>query len=148
MIDGVEHNYVETFIDDRGFLSQILPEGQDKFSIRRIYTTGNYAYGTIRGFHKHKIEHKAFFVTSGTAKFVLVDDRQDSRTYKQIDTFVISHLKPSVLYVPPGIYTGWMSLSDDTVILGMSTESFDSENPDDERLDPHIFGNVWRVKHR
>ena len=148
MINGVEHNYVETFIDDRGFLSQILPEGKGNFAIRRIYSTRNYAIGTIRGFHKHRIEHKAFFVVSGSAKFVLVDDRQDSTSYKKIDTFVMSHLKPSVLYVPTGIYTGWMSLSENTLILGISTEPINTENPDDERLDPHSFGDVWSVKDR
>ena len=148
MIQGLQCNKVESFIDDRGFLSQILPEGDESFSIKRIYSTGNFSKGTIRGFHKHSREKKAFFVTSGVAKFVAVDDRKESPTYKQINTFVLSQLNPSVLVVPTGIYTGWMSLDDKTVIIGISTEPFDKNNPDDERLDPFTYGNVWEIKNR
>ena len=139
---------MESFIDDRGFLSQILPEGSESFNIKRIYSTGNFARGTIRGFHKHSKETKAFFVASGAAKFVAVDDREDSPTYKQINTFVLSQLNPSVLVVPTGIYTGWMSLEDKTVVVGMSSEVFDKDNPDDERLDPFAYGDVWEIKNR
>ena len=148
MIEGVKNTRVESFIDDRGFLSQILPEGDESFTIKRIYSTGNFSKGTIRGFHKHKKEKKGFFVTSGSAKFVVVDDRKDSSTYKEINTFILSTLNPSVLTVPVGVYTGWMSLQNDTVILGISSEPFDKENPDDERVDPNSFGDVWKVKDR
>lgn len=148
MIDGVRNNPVKSFIDDRGFLTQILPEGGQSFEIKRIYSTGNFSKGTIRGFHKHKKEKKAFFVSSGSAKFVLVDDRKDSSTYKKIDTFILSNLNPSVLIVPTGIYSGWMSLEDNTVVLGISSEHFDKENPDDERIEPKAFGDVWKVKDR
>lgn len=140
---------MERFVDDRGFLSQTLPEGAvGDFVVRRIYVTGNFARGTIRGFHKHSRERKAFFVTSGAAKFVAVDDRMDSPTYKEIDTFVLSAMNPSVLTVPTQVYTGWMSLESNTVVIGMSTEEFDPENPDDKRLDPYAFGDVWKVRDR
>ncbi|MFB5637519.1 MAG: dTDP-4-dehydrorhamnose 3,5-epimerase family protein [Nitrosarchaeum sp.] len=148
MIQGLQCNKVESFIDDRGFLSQILPEGDKSFSIKRIYSTGNFSRGTIRGFHKHSKEKKAFFVLSGTAKFVAVDDRNDSSTYKQINTFILSQLNPSVLIVPTGIYTGWMSLDDKTIVIGISSEVFDKNNPDDQRLDPYTYGDVWKVENR
>ncbi len=148
MIEGVKNNPVKSFIDDRGFLSQILPEGDESFQIKRIYSTGNFSRGVIRGFHKHKREKKAFFVPTGSAKFVAVDDRKDSVTFKEINTFVLSTLNPSVLIVPTGVYTGWMSLEDGTVVIGISSEKFDKDNPDDERLDPFAYGDVWKVKDR
>ncbi len=148
MIEGVKNNSVKSFIDDRGFLSQILPEGDEHFQIKRIYSTGNFSMGVIRGFHKHKKEKKAFFVTSGATKFVAVDDRKESPTYKEINTFILSTLNPTVLTIPTGVYTGWISLQDGTVILGISSEPFDKKNPDDERIDPFAFGDVWKVKNR
>ena len=148
MIEGVINQKTKSFIDDRGFLSQILPEGNDSFNIKRIYCTGNFSKGTIRGFHKHSREEKAFFVPSGVAKFVVVDDRENSSTYKEINTFVLSMLDPSVLYIPTGVYTGWMSLAENTVVLGISTHTFDNNNPDDERLDPFTYGDVWKVTDR
>lgn len=148
MIEGISQNKVESFVDDRGFLSQILPEGDNSFQVKRIYTTGNFSKGTIRGFHKHFKEQKIFFVSSGAAKFVAVDDRDSSSTYKEINTFILSKLNPSVLVVPTGIYTGWMSLEENTVVIGISDQIFDKNNPDDERLDPFTFGDVWKVKDR
>jgi len=148
LIEGIKNNQVKSFIDDRGFLSQILPEGDESFQIKRIYSTGNFSRGVIRGFHKHIREKKAFFVPSGSAKFVAVDDRQNSSTFKEINTFVLSTLNPSVLTVPTGVYTGWMSLEDGTVVIGISSEKFDKDNPDDERLDPYAYGDVWKVKDR
>ena len=148
MIEGIRNNSVKSFVDDRGFLSQILPEGDDSFEIKRIYVTGNFSKGVIRGFHKHKREKKGFFVPSGAAKFVAVDDRKESKTYKEINTFILTQLSPSVLVVPTGVYTGWMSLQDNTVVIGISSEIFDKDHPDDERLDPHAYSDVWKVKDR
>lgn len=148
MIEGVKQNKVQSFIDDRGFLSQILPEGEKSFEIKRIYATGNFSKGTVRGFHKHSQEKKAFFVPIGAAKFVAVDDRDNSSTFKEINTFILSQLNPSVLVIPTGVYTGWMSLDDKTVVLGISDRPFDENNPDDQRLDPYTYGDVWKVKNR
>ena len=78
----------------------------------------------------------------------MVDDRKDSPTYKEINSFILSMLNPSVLIIPTGVYTGWMSLDDNTVVLGISSEIFDKNNPDDERADPHSFGDVWKVNDR
>lgn len=148
MIDGVRNNSVKSFIDDRGFLTQVLPEGDENFQIKRIYTTGNFKRGIIRGFHKHKIEKKAFFVLIGAAKFVLVDDREKSSTHKEINTFILSALNPTVLSIPTGVYSGWMSLQDETVVIGISSEPLNLESPDDERVDPFTFEDVWKVKDR
>lgn len=148
MIDGVKNNSVKSFIDERGFLSQILPEGGESFQIKRIYSTGNFSKGTIRGFHKHKKEKKAFFVPTGAAKFVLVDDRKDSSTYKEINSFILSNRNPTVLTIPTSVFTGWVSLEEGTVVLGISSELFNKNNPDDERIDPYTFGDVWKAKDR
>jgi len=148
LIDGVKNNSVKSFIDERGFLSQILPEGSESFQIKRIYSTGNFSKGTIRGFHKHKKEKKAFFVPTGAAKFVLVDDRKDSSTYKEINSFILLNRNPTVLTIPTSVFTGWMSLEEVTVVLGISSELFNKNNPDDERIDPYTFGDVWKAKDR
>lgn len=149
MIEGVRHFPINTYVDDRGYLTQIIQETDGVLaSIKRLYITGNFARGVIRGYHKHAREWKGFFVASGAAKFVLVDDRQDSKTFKNIDSYVLSSRSPSVLIVPTGVYNGWMSLDDNTILLGISTDPFDRNNPDDTRIPPDTFGDVWAVKGR
>ena len=136
-------------MDDRGCLTQIIQATDEIMpTISRIYITENFSKGVIRGFHKHFKEWKCFFVPKGAAKFVLVDDRKDSETYKQIDKYILSPNHPSVLIIPTGIYNGWMSLNDKTFLIGISSESFDREKPDDERLPPDTYGDVWTVKGR
>ncbi len=115
MIEGVKHLPIKTFVDDRGYLTQIIQETDGIMPpTKRIYVTGNFAKGVIRGYHKHSREWKGFFVASGAAKFVLVDDRKNSPTYKNIDTFVLSPASSSILVIPTGVYNGWMSLEDKT----------------------------------
>lgn len=149
MINGVKNIDIKCYVDDRGSLTQIT-QITDKLmpSISRIYITENFSKGIIRGFHKHSKEWKCFFVPKGAAKFVLVDDRKESETYKQIDTYILSKNSPSILIIPTGIYNGWMSLDNDTFLIGISSESFDREKPDDERIPPDTFGDVWTVKGR
>lgn len=149
LIDGVKHIPINCYVDDRGYLTQLIQSTDDLLpSISRIYVTGNFSKGVIRGFHKHFKEWKGFFVPKGAAKFVLVDDREESGTFKQIDTYVLSSNRPSILIIPTGVYNGWVSLDDDTILIGISNEPLDKDNPDDVRIPPDTYGDVWTVKGR
>lgn len=87
-------------------------------------------------------------INHGSAKFVLVDDRPDSPTYKEMNTFIISERNPSLLVVPPGVYHGWMSLEDDTQMISTASEVYNRQKPDEVRISPDSFGDVWTVKGR
>lgn len=136
-------------VDDRGYLMEII-HANDPFlpKFGQVYLVGNPARGTIRAFHKHKVLWDYFFISHGTAKFVLVDDREDSPTYQHMNLFVLSARNPSLLVVPPGVYHGWMSLEDDTQLISTASEIYNRENPDEVRIPPDSFGDVWAVKGR
>jgi dTDP-4-dehydrorhamnose 3,5-epimerase-like enzyme len=149
MIEGVKHVSIGCYVDDRGFLAQVIQELDAIFPpIKRIYVTGNFNRGVVRGFHKHDREWKCFYVASGAGKFVLVDDRKESKTYKAIDTYILSSRNPSALIIPTGVFNGWMSLDENTIVVGVSSENFDRQNPDDIRVPPETFGDVWTVRVR
>lgn len=135
---------VKCHVDDRGFLYQIYGNYPDKFpKVQRIYVVGNFAKGMIRGYHKHTEEWKCYFIASGSAKFVLVDEK------KKISTYVLSSQNPSVLVVPPRYFHGWLSLTDNTLLIGLSNKSLEESVKDDIRVDPFTFGKeVWEVKPR
>jgi len=144
MIEGAKFVQVPSYVDDRGYLTQVIQESDAVFPpIKRVYVVGNFGKGVIRGFHKHFKELKCFFVASGAAKFLLVDDREDGKTYKEIDTYILSPRNPSILVVPTGVYNGWMSLEENTILVGMSSTNFDPA--DDVRVEPFTFGDVWKV---
>jgi len=135
---------IECHVDDRGFLYQIYGNYPEKFpEVKRIYIVGNFGKGVIRGFHKHMKEWKSYFVAKGSAKFVIVDEK------KNISTCVLSLKKPSILIVPPRYFHGWVSLEDDTLLIGLSNKSLEESLKDDIRTDPFSFGkDLWKVKPR
>ncbi|MEM7815222.1 MAG: dTDP-4-dehydrorhamnose 3,5-epimerase family protein [Candidatus Aenigmatarchaeota archaeon] len=155
MIEGVQQIPLVANVDDRGYLVEILRASEPKNSawslchkFGQVYLVGNFGRGTIRAFHKHEKLWDWFFISHGTAKFVLVDDRPNSPTYKQVSTFVLSHKNPTLLVVPPGVFHGWMSLEDDTQLISIASEVYNREKPDEVRIPPDSFGDVWSVKGR
>lgn len=146
---------LQVHTDERGYLIEIIRKSEpktDAWSVCKkfgqVYLVGNFGRGTIRAFHKHKELWDYFFISHGAAKFVLVDDREDSPTYKMMNTFVLSEKNPSLLVVPPGVYHGWMSLEDDTQMVSIASEIYNREKPDEIRIPPDSFGDVWTVKGR
>jgi len=135
---------IDVKIDDRGFLYQIYGNIGNYPPIKRVYVVGNHSRGVIRGFHKHLGEYKFFFVVSGGAKFVVERDEGSV-----LDNYVLSAKQPSVLVIPPGHFHGWVSLADDTTIIGMSNYTLAESEKDDMRKDPFVLGKeIWETKAR
>ena len=152
MIDSVQLTPLKVNTDDRGYLIVIGSSGRkdtpDLPVMREVYLVGDMSKGTVRAFHKHATLWDYFFISNGSAKFVLVDDRPGSVTKGEMNTFVLTERNPSLLVVPAGVYHGWMSLEDDTQMVSIANESYDPENPDEKRISPDSFGDVWTVKGR
>lgn len=138
--------------DERGYLTEIARQAGDKEShgvihqFGQIYLVGDPVRGTIRAFHKHQELWDWFFISHGGAKFVLKDDRPESPTYGEMMTVVASGRKPLLIVVPPGVYHGWMSLEDDTQMVSVASHTYNREKPDEVRISPDSFGDVWTVK--
>ena len=149
MIDGVENVSLVARVDDRGYLIEIV-RATDPFMSKfgQVYLVGNFGKGTVRAFHKHAELWDLFFINHGAAKFVLVDDRAGSPTHKEMNTFVVSARNPALIVVPPGVFHGWMSLEDDTQMISTATEVYNRARPDEVRIPPDTFGDVWTIKGR
>jgi dTDP-4-dehydrorhamnose 3,5-epimerase len=136
-------------IDDRGYLIEIIRATDPHFTkFGQVYLVGDLTRGTIRAFHKHEELWDWFFISHGSAKFVLVDDRPGSPSYKERNTFITGTRNPSLLVIPPGVYHGWMSLEDDTQMISTASDVYNREKPDEVRIPPDSFGDVWSVKGR
>ena len=148
-IQGVEFVSLKANVDDRGYLIEVV-RATDPYMKKfgQVYLVGDTTKNIIRAYHKHDILWDYFFISHGSAKFILVDDRAESPTYRHINIFISSQRNPSVLIVPPGVYHGWMSLEDDTQLISTASEVYNREKPDEVRIPPDSFGNVWEVKGR
>ena len=141
-------------MDDRGYLIEIIRSVGDgephsvAHQINQVYLVGDMTRGTIRAFHKHAQLWDWFFISHGSAKFVLKDDRPDSPSYGVMMTVLIGERNPSLLVVPPGVYHGWMSLEDDTQMVSVASHAYNRQQPDEVRISPDAFGDVWMIKGR
>ncbi len=154
MIDGVQVIPLTAHYDDRGYLIEIARHADDPnphgivHQFGQVYLVGNMTKGTIRAFHKHAELWDWFFISHGSAKFVLVDDRDDSPTRGEMMTVILGARKPAVITVPPGVYHGWMSLEDDTQMVSIASHRYNRDSPDEQRIPPDTYGDVWTIKGR
>lgn len=143
VVDLVAH------VDDRGYLIEIVRATDGHFTkFGQVYLVGNFARGVVRAFHKHSVLWDFFFISHGAAKLIFRDDRPDSPTYEEMNTFVVSSRNPNLLVVPPGVYHGWMSLEGDTQMISTASQVYNRENPDEVRVPADSFGVEWEVKGR
>jgi dTDP-4-dehydrorhamnose 3,5-epimerase len=154
MIQDVQIIDLVTHEDDRGYLIEIAREigGDEPHSVvhkfGQVYLVGDRTRGTVRAFHKHQELWDWFFISHGSAKFVLVDDRKNSSTNGEMMTIIASERRPRLIVVPPGVYHGWMALEDDTQMVSTASHTYNREQPDEIRISPDSFGDVWTVKGR
>jgi dTDP-4-dehydrorhamnose 3,5-epimerase len=148
-INGVNLVDLTMHEDDRGYLYELIHMSDEFVSqFGQVYLVGDPVRGTIRAFHKHAQLHDWFCIVHGSAKFVLKDDLPGSSTFGEIETFVLSSRNPKLLIVPPGIYHGWMSLEDDTIMISVASHEYNRQNPDEVRIPPDSFGDLWTIKGR
>lgn len=154
MIKDVKVIDLTAHYDDRGYLIEVARHADDaephgvvhKFG--QVYLVGDMTRGTIRAFHKHHELWDWFFISHGSAKFVLQDDRPDSPTHGELMTVVTGERRPRLIVVPPGVFHGWMSLEDDTQMVSTASHTYNREQPDEVRIPPDAFGDVWTVEGR
>lgn len=147
LIKGLELVQLETHVDDRGFLIEII-RVCDPFlkKFGQVYIVGTTSKGTIRAFHKHHKLWDYFFITNGSAKFAFYDDRKDSPSYRKMETIILTQRNPSLIIVPPGLYHGWMALEDNTLLVSIASDVYNRKKPDEVRLPYNSFGYDWNIK--
>lgn len=144
--------------DERGSLFEVLHEHElpyervagesDIPAFGQVYVVRSPVHGTVRGFHRHMRLWDYFTVVHGRAKVVVA--RRDYGTSRIVDdaiwSTVLAEEAPSVVVIPPYLFHGWEALTDDTVLVSIGSEVYDSKNPDEERIPFDAFGDVWGIQ--
>jgi dTDP-4-dehydrorhamnose 3,5-epimerase-like enzyme len=77
----------------------------------------------IRAYHKHNCLIDIFCIVEGHAKFVFIDDRPESETFKNLQIVNVSSAKPSIICVPAGVFHGWKAPAG-TILVSMASELY------------------------
>ena len=129
-----------------GFIMEVLRDDDDLLT-RFGQTTFTVAYkDTIKGFHWHKKQDDLWFIATGRAVVVLYDLREDSDTFGETQVIPAGEDNYKLILIPTGVAHGYKVISEEPVILFYhTTESYDPDAPDEERIpwdDPGI-GFDW-----
>ncbi|MBU4377192.1 MAG: dTDP-4-dehydrorhamnose 3,5-epimerase family protein [Candidatus Omnitrophica bacterium] len=138
MIDGVKVKKLKVNVDDRGRLMEILRADEDIFQkFGQVYITTAYP-GVVKAWHHHKIQTDNFTCVNGKMKLALYDARPDSKTYKEVNEFVISLDDPMLVQIPPSVYHGFKCVgSGEALVINMVTEPYNHKDPDEYRTDAY-----------
>jgi len=129
-----------TFGDDRGYFTAINFES----GMKRAYLIKNHKAGIIRAFHGHKKEEKTLYCIKGAFKIICIS--MDTGDWK---SFTITEKGNNVLKISSRVYNGFVSLTNDSELLVLSSSTFEESKNDDFRIPYDTLGKeVWRVEHR
>src|SRR5690625_4810214 len=87
-------------------------------------------YGIIRGLHAQKgkaAQAKLVSVSKGKILDVVVDNRPDSETYKEVFSIELSEENKKQIFVPKGLLHGFAILSEEAKFIYKCDEFYDPE---------------------
>jgi dTDP-4-dehydrorhamnose 3,5-epimerase len=134
-------------VDDRGQVSFV--NNFDFKDVKRFYMVSNHKMGMVRAWHAHKKEAKYVLVVKGAAVIgaVAIDNWDAPDKKAEVNRFVLSEKKPTMLYIPAGYANGFMSLTEDAQLMFFSTSSIEESKGDDIRYESRYW-NIWDVIER
>jgi dTDP-4-dehydrorhamnose 3,5-epimerase len=138
MIEGVITKQLTQVADERGWLIEILRSDWECFQkFGQVYITAAYPQ-VVKAWHMHKKQTDNIACIKGMIKLVLYDDREKSKTKNKIDEFVIGERNLLLIQIPPEIWHGFKTISEEyALVLNLPTELYNYNKPDEYRLPPN-----------
>jgi dTDP-4-dehydrorhamnose 3,5-epimerase len=141
MIDGIEIKPLVSHFDSRGYFRELIrstdpffKEGFGQWSLSHIDT------GVIKAWHIHQIQTDWWYVQNGQVKLACYDLRAQSKTYKQLNEFILGEESESqIIKIPPGIAHGCKVLKGPADLFYMTSHVY---NPDDEGRIPENEASI------
>lgn len=149
LIDGVKIIPLRQIVDERGKVMHMLRSDDQHFSgFGEIYFSVVNP-GCIKGWHIHKKMQLNYAVPFGSIKFVLYDDRVNSKSRGCLQEFFLGNESYSLVQVPPGVWNGFKGLGNAPAIVA-NCASITHDPLEIDRLDPFdsAIPYDWGVKHR
>ena len=152
-VTTLPHHYA----DDRGVLLETLRADDPTFTeFGQAYVVRNPTAGAIRAYHKHNRMYDWFTIIKGAAIFVFWGRTYDYEVAGEIleSAIIVQRVCvradcPKTITVPPGVWHGWTSLEDDTILLSVASDPFphDGSEPDCTRTAWDILGTeCWEME--
>ncbi len=137
--------------DDRGYFGRLWCQKEyEDMGLKANICQSNIGVskkaGTLRGLHYQTPPHQEVKIvrcSRGAMFDVIVDLRPDSPTFKQWFGMELNEDNATMLYVPEGCATGYLTLVDNTEMYYHATEFYHPESATGVRYNDPAFGIEW-----
>jgi len=142
-IDGVHFREVRHVISSTGHLTELYRAdwGLDAADVGQVFQVALRA-GAVSAWHAHGTTRDRLFVTRGSARIVLYDNRPGSPTCGRVQELRVGTLRPGLVVVPPRVWHGVQALGAGTAhVINIVDRAYEYGNPDHWRVpddSPHI----------
>jgi dTDP-4-dehydrorhamnose 3,5-epimerase len=138
LIEGIIVKEIKKFVDERGFFSELFRKDWDNliFNEEIVQLNLSYSYpNIIRAWHRHLRGQVDFFIClTGAIKVCAYDDREDSKTFGELDEIVISEEVLKVVRIPGILWHGYKAIGSKPVkMLYGVNKLYIYDDPDEER---------------
>lgn len=145
-IEGVKFRKLNPIVDGRGDLIELWSEPWEGFEApKHVYQSAT-DYGVVKGWHLHAVHSDQMTVTRGKVQITAVDIREDSKTFGQVNVFILGTANPGLLRIEPGILHGWKALSRPEIrVVNVQTHVYDPADEFKFEWDT-VLEDVWEPK--
>jgi len=149
MIDGINVTPLKQFFDERGKVMKMLSINSPQFDkFGEIYFSCSYPNAT-KAWHMHKEMTLNYAVVYGQIKFVLYDDRKNSRTKGEVNELFISPENYSLVTVPPLIWNGFKSVGNiPAIVANCSSHPHSDDEIIRKKFDDKSIPYDWEMKNK
>jgi len=139
LIAGVEIAFASTQTDERGTLCEISNLAMKVHPAPLVYV---YQFtirpGMVKGWHVHYLHDDRIFISQGSVKVVLYDNRPDSPTYQMLNEIYRTEHHRTLMTIPANVYHAHHAHHNigqtEALFVSMPTRAYDHESPDVYRL--------------
>ena len=136
LIHGVKIRPAVPLADERGTLCEILNPAWDLHEAPIVYV---YQFtirpGKIKGWHQHHLHDDRIFISQGTVKVVLYDDRPESPTYRMVNEIYRTEHQRTIMVIPAFVFHAHQNVGNtDALFVSMPTRPYNHADPDVFRL--------------
>jgi dTDP-4-dehydrorhamnose 3,5-epimerase len=160
-IEGCFLVELNKFTDDRGWFSRLFCKdslaklGLD-FEIKQVNHSFNTNKYTFRGLHMQKppfSEGKIVRCVSGSVQDVVLDLRENSKTFLKSTQFLLSATKHEFLFIPKGLAHGFLTLEDASSLSYFHDTNYEPGSEfcvryNDPKIDLKLVHNIEQISQK
>ncbi|MEK7543351.1 MAG: dTDP-4-dehydrorhamnose 3,5-epimerase family protein [Patescibacteria group bacterium] len=145
MIDGVQIKELTRHPDERGFFEELIRVTDPIFAegFGQLSRSSMIA-GVVKAWHVHKTQIDWWYVVKGTIKAALYDVRKESRTYKELNEFLLgAENQDIILKIPAGVAHGLKVMKGPAELVYVTSGTYHKDEEGRIPYDDREIGYDW-----